>query len=404
MATMPVTTYTDLKIRHADTHPSETVLVMQGGGSLGAYECGVYKTLCKHGLTFDIVAGTSIGAINAGIIVGAKKGVEPAAALENFWLEVADTVTPSFASDYYRALFAAGRSAMYGNSKVFAPWWLDPKSNGSRTSNGGGRVFSTVFDPAALYQDPAAIKSPYLYSIDPLKKTLREYIDFEKFSFGGGNHARPRLIVTSTDIKTSEAIVFDSLYTKIDADHLVACAGFPFYCIAWTEKDGKYLWDGSLLSNTPLREVIDASPKRDKKVYIVSLFPHIQERLPENIADSWHRARDIMHTDRTDQDVKMSKAVTKYLLLLKEMHDILANAKLEGELEKRFLAVEPKYHKIADERGAIISDIVKIERSEDVHFIFEDADFSVATIKKLIMQGEQDAEKALAEHQRSKEL
>ena len=47
--------------------PVETVLVLQGGGSLGAYECGVYKTLVKHNIKFDIVSGTSIGALNAAI-------------------------------------------------------------------------------------------------------------------------------------------------------------------------------------------------------------------------------------------------------------------------------------------------------------------------------------------------
>ena len=36
--------------------PVETVLVLQGGGSLGAYECGVYKTLAKHKIKFDIVS------------------------------------------------------------------------------------------------------------------------------------------------------------------------------------------------------------------------------------------------------------------------------------------------------------------------------------------------------------
>ena len=43
----------------------ETVLVMQSGGSLGAYECGVYKTLARFFKKFDIVVGTSIEAINA---------------------------------------------------------------------------------------------------------------------------------------------------------------------------------------------------------------------------------------------------------------------------------------------------------------------------------------------------
>ena len=57
----------ELEIRHTQRIQLETVLVMQGGGSLGAYECGVYKTLSKHGIKFDIVAGTSIGAVNAAI-------------------------------------------------------------------------------------------------------------------------------------------------------------------------------------------------------------------------------------------------------------------------------------------------------------------------------------------------
>ena len=48
--------------------PVEIVLVLQGGGSLGAYECGVFKTLAKHNIKFDIIAGTSIGALNAAII------------------------------------------------------------------------------------------------------------------------------------------------------------------------------------------------------------------------------------------------------------------------------------------------------------------------------------------------
>lgn len=66
-----------------DNPTFETVLVMQGGGSLGAYECDVYKGLEKRGIKFDIVSGTSIGAINAGIIAGSKSGA-PARDLEDF--------------------------------------------------------------------------------------------------------------------------------------------------------------------------------------------------------------------------------------------------------------------------------------------------------------------------------
>ena len=74
-----------LKVRDAGKVQLEAVLVMQGGGSLGAFECGVYKTLSNKGIKFDIISGTSIGAINAAIIVGSKND-EPERVLEDFWL------------------------------------------------------------------------------------------------------------------------------------------------------------------------------------------------------------------------------------------------------------------------------------------------------------------------------
>jgi NTE family protein len=234
---------------------------------------------------------------------------------------------------------------------------------------------------------------PFLYDLTVLKNTLRKYIDFAKLT----DRNNPRLIVTCTDVKKGESVIFDSkTTTNFDADHLVACASFPFYGIRWIEKDGKYLWDGALHSNTPLREVIDSSPKHDRKVYIVNLFPHVQEELPENLMDAWHRARDIMHTEKTDHNLRMSKVISKYLLLLKEMHDIISNVQLDPKMLKRFMKIEREYHKLANERGAIIDSIIKIERSEDLHFLFEDADFSILTINKLIRQGEMDAEMVLS--------
>jgi len=64
-------------------------------------------------------------------------------------------------------------------------------------------------------------------------------------------------------------------------------------------------------------------------------------------------------------------------------------------MRDRFLKTEEEYHKIACERGAIIDKIIRIERTEDVPFLFEDADFSLETIRKLIQKGEDDAEEVL---------
>lgn len=353
---------------------------MQGGGSLGAYECGVYKALSRRGIKFDIVAGTSIGAVNAAIVAGSRND-HPARDLEDFWLDVAETVTATIIPDSLRAIASSTYSALYGNFKMFSP----AAYMAGLFYNPGGYLGSTW--------------TPYLYELAVLKRTLERYVDFSKLNAKN----LPRVILTCTDIKSSEPVIFDSMATNIDADHVVACAGYPFYGIAWTEKDGRFLWDGALLSNTPLREVIDSSPKRDKKVYIVNLFPHVQEELPKTLIEIWHRARDIMHTDKTDSSVKMSKVLSRHLLLMREMHDIISNAQLDEDLHKRFTKIEPEYHKLADARGAIIDEITRIERSEDAPFLFEDADFSLATIKKLIRQGEDDTEKVLAEKERQME-
>jgi NTE family protein len=44
------------------------VLVLSGGGARGAYEAGVVSQLYANGETFDVICGTSIGAINGALI------------------------------------------------------------------------------------------------------------------------------------------------------------------------------------------------------------------------------------------------------------------------------------------------------------------------------------------------
>jgi NTE family protein len=89
---------------------------------------------------------------------------------------------------------------------------------------------------------------------------------------------------------------------------------------------------------------------------------------------------------------------------LNEFHDLLTKVtknnyiEYDAGLKKRFTDIEIEYRKLALQRGAIIKEIIRIERPEKTHFLFEDADFSITTIKKLIRQGERDAEKALTKH------
>lgn len=349
----------------------ETVLTLQGGGALGAYECGVYKAISKHKVKLDIIAATSIGSVNAAIITGSKND-EPAKALEDFWLSLADTITSSYLPDKARAVASVTHASVWGN-KAFTPRWISPNVSDSNNS-------------------------PYLYDNTRLRNKINEYVDFEKIR----RSTSPRIIITCTDIQNGKPTIFDSKYDAITTDHILASAGYPYYGIQWTKVSGKYLWDGTLLSNTPLIDAINASPDSDKTVYLVDLFPHVQEKLPKNMEEVWHRARDIMFFDKIEHTLRVSNMLKRYLGLLGDMHEITMNyldsGKADDNMKQKIFEVEKTYHKLTVERGGIIRDIVRVERKEDTPYLFEDSDFSLATIKKLIRSGEDDTNKAIDSH------
>src|SRR5258706_4127393 len=68
-----------------------TVLVLQGGGALGAYQAGVYEGMADQGIAPDWVTGVSIGAINGALITGnpAERRLER---LREFWNRVSSGV------------------------------------------------------------------------------------------------------------------------------------------------------------------------------------------------------------------------------------------------------------------------------------------------------------------------
>jgi NTE family protein len=384
---------------------TESVLVLQGGGSLGAYECGVYKTLAKHGIKFDILAGSSIGAINSSIICSAQNAhKDTAQVLEDFWVTLAESNVPppflaSFASlsstllsaDKMMAIFSSMYSVTYGNPKAFTPRWFKPDS-------------SDYFLP---------YKWNYLYDTTLLKNTLNQYIDFrylnkigdpEKKSHNNNNtnDLRSRLIISAADIQKGEPVIFDSYKMDIDADSIVACAGYPFYGIQWSTKDGRYLWDGSLLSNTPMLEAINASPEYNKRFYIVDVFPREQTELPTNMVEVWHRARDIIFMDKTNTNIEMLKIRERYLALLKKIHDIINadDAKIDEKSKTKLKEIESEYNELVHGYGAVIEEVTRIGRKEKMHYLFEDGDFSAYRIKKLIREGEEDAMKALTQEKK----
>jgi NTE family protein len=161
-------------------------------------------------------------------------------------------------------------------------------------------------------------KWTYLYDHSPLVKTAEKYIDYNKLQPNGNPNAR--LIITAINVLTAEVLIFDSAKQQIPSKHILATTGYPTYYFPWVEvKKGIYAWDGSLLSNIPLREVIDASPVKDKRIYLVENYPKNIDKLPDNLQEVQHRTRDIMFSDKTLHNIQMSKTITYYLRLIDDL-------------------------------------------------------------------------------------
>jgi NTE family protein len=365
----------------------ENVLILQGGGSLGAFGCGVYKALVNNNIKLDILSGTSIGGLNATVIAGSKED-HPEQSLENFWMEIADTsngngnidlnfpfLERSLQEQFPFTLASKSTlsfycSAIYGNRKIFLPRWR----------------------PENLFKDPQYLtpsKWTYLYDHSPLVKTLEKYVDYNKLQPNGKPNAR--LIITAVNVMTAEPLIFDSAKQQITPKHVLATTAYPTYFFQWIELEkGLFAWDGSLLSNTPLREVIDASPVKDKRIFLVENYPKNIEKLPSNLQEVKHRARDIMFSDKTIHSVHMSKAITLHLKLIDDMYEMLEahfNSEKIEEKEK-FEKIRARYKKVSEEHGAEIKGVYYITRDEPFPSLYENADFSKNAIKASINDGE----------------
>ncbi|MGZ5470166.1 MAG: patatin-like phospholipase family protein [Nitrososphaeraceae archaeon] len=383
----------------------ENVLILQGGGSLGAFACGVFKALVKNNIKIDIVAGTSIGGVNASIIAGSKQKDSPETALEQFWLElaegdinshsypftnwllygltipltsVADT-TRNIHGSQIKSLSSFYKSAVFGNNKVFIPRWK----------------------PEYAFNDPEYFnpnKWTYLYDHSPLIKTLEKYVDFNKLRPNGNPNSR--LIITAVNVLTAEPLAFDSFSQQITPKHILAATAYPKYYFPWVEvEEGVYAWDGSLLSNTPLREVIDASPVKNKLVFLVENYPKNIDKLPANLFEVEHRTRDILFSDKTMHNIKMSKAFTVYLKLMDDLYNMLENNFNSQNQEdiKKFERIRKRYKKISENHGAEIKKTYYITREEKEPHLYENADFSVDVIKRSIKDGERQTNQVINE-------
>src|SRR5690242_13372970 len=342
--------------------PSQIVLVLQGGGALGAFECGVVKALDEHQIRPDIVAGVSMGAFNGVVIAGNPKN--PGAALEAFWRELA-IETPIVPDENWRRTLSSWSSLMFGSPKFFRPLW---------------------FRPLLAFGDQDALWTSF-YDTSPVKALLTKYVDF------GRLRSSPiRLLVSAANVETAELEIFDSYVDDLTPDHIVASGslppGFP-----WTTIGGKHYWDGGIVSNSPLEMVVERCGTAGKRVFIVDLFPN-RKRLPTNLMEVLVRRDEIVFAERIRRDTRTRDLVDDFRKLVEDiMTDLPADTVVKVKHRPRYVQL------MGDVAPVTIIRIVR--EAEEDEPLSKDYDFSAVSLAEHIEKGDALTKKILSGMQKN---
>jgi NTE family protein len=271
--------------KSAQKHPlsalGQITLVLQGGGALGAYQAGVYEALHEAGIEPDWIIGTSIGAINAGIIAG-NRPEDRLEKLRAFWEKVRHPVpvTALTALPFLGSTFAAMNAITSGLPGFFAPnpmAFLGPKM-------------------------PLGAESAGYYSTEPLRRTLEGLVDPALFAAQS-----PRVTLGAANVASGEMHYFDSKTDELSIAHIMASGALPPAFPA-VRIDAELYWDGGILSNTPVEAVFDDNPRRSGIVFAVHLWRRQGEE-PRTIWDVANREKDLQYASRAVNQIKRQRQI-----------------------------------------------------------------------------------------------
>src|SRR5918993_2560486 len=288
---------------------------------------------------------------------------------------------------------ASANAAIFGVPKMFVPRWQS-------LWNWEKNAILFKEEKGLQHFDPRSWT--YIYDHSPLAKTLDKYINYKKLNLAATKEKLPqvlRLIITAVDVMTSRPLIFDNTKMEIKEKHILASSGYPIYGFPWVEVEkGVYGWDGSLLSNTPVREVLSASPRHDKNIFIVENYTRNIQRLPSNMAEVESRAKDILFCDKNMDNIKMSRLITRQIQLIERLYEVFDKFVDQSKLDPRQVEIiKEEYNMLIENYGAVIKSVTRIVRTElESPSILQNADFSLKTIKELIAQGERKTLEELA--------
>ncbi|MBX9715390.1 MAG: patatin-like phospholipase family protein [Burkholderiaceae bacterium] len=259
----------------------QVVLVLQGGGALGAYQVGVYQALHEAGIEPDWVIGTSIGAINAALIAG-NPCEQRLPRLQQFWHQMEHRWSPG------QALAPMGLARFLPNAATVVsgiPGFFKPNAHALR----GVRA-------------EVGVEQASYYSTEPLRETLLSLVDFAHIGAGG-----IRLTVGAVNANSGAMHYFDSRDQSLGVDHIMASGALPPAFPA-VRIDGQPYWDGGIYSNTPIEAVLDDNPRHDSLIFAVNVW-HQTGAEPASIWDVMGRQKDIQFASRADSHLTRQKQI-----------------------------------------------------------------------------------------------
>jgi NTE family protein len=184
-----------------DSQPARTAFVFAGGGSFGAIQVGMMDSLARHDITADMVVGSSVGALN-GAFYASDPTVDGVERLANIW----------------RGL---------RRQDVFPFTW--------RT------LLSFLW------------RRDFLISPDGVRKLVDDHIPYRNLE-----EARLPVHIVTTDIVTGDSVVFSK---GPAAEAIVASTAIPG-AFAPVHYGDRYLADGAISSNTPVRLAVKQGARR----------------------------------------------------------------------------------------------------------------------------------------------
>ncbi|MGY0504560.1 patatin-like phospholipase family protein [Luteimonas sp. e5] len=296
-------------------------LVLQGGGALGAYQCGVYQALNEAGIRPNWYAGISIGAINAAIIAGnpPERRVER---LREFWETVCEPAgLASLPATAVRSAIVAAPAA----SPALETWAAAMSALAALWQGQRGFFQPWPFSPF-LFGDGSAQATSF-YDTTPLLATLARLVDFDRIN----DDREARLTVGVTDVASGNFRYFDSRETRIGPEHIMASAALP-PAFAPVEIEGRLYWDGGIVSNTPLEHILDEWPREDTLAFQVDLWS-ARGAAPRTMMDVLERAKDIQFSSRTRHGTDTVARTQRLRTALNELIELLPEQRLPDELQ-----------------------------------------------------------------------